>query len=71
MSDVNLASEENAKRINQRFKEYELEVLELKKQIVQTSNTIATLNNKVDSMARLYQEFFVKQYGTGPTERSE
>lgn len=67
---VNLASEQNAKLINQRFKELEKEQRELRTTLQRLELTIATLNNKLDSQKDLYQQFFVKQYGTGPTERS-
>lgn len=68
---VNLASEQNAKLINQRFKELEKENRELRTAFKRVELTITTLNNKLDQQMGLYQQFFVKQYGTGPTERSE
>ncbi len=65
----NLASEGNAKKINQRFKELEEDNRALVKQLKQMELTIQTLNNKLDSQMELYKDFFVKQYGTGSTER--
>ena len=69
MSNINLASESNAKKINQRFKELEEYIRQLEKNQRQMELTIQTLNNKLDSQMELYKDFFVKQYGTGSTER--
>jgi len=66
---TNLASEVNAKIINQRFKELETENSEVREALKRMELTIATLNNKLDSQTEMYQKFFVQQYGTGSTER--
>lgn len=71
MNNINLASPENAKKINQRFKELEGEINQLKEAQVIVGKTLQTMNAKLDSQMELYRDFFVKQYGTGPTERSE
>lgn len=68
---INLASELNAKLINQRFKELNEENNRLRDNLKKMELSIATLNNKLDSQMQLYQQFFVKQYGTGSTETKE
>lgn len=65
-----MASEENAKKILARLKIYDEDYRRVLVQLKQMENTIQTLNNKLDSQMELYKDFFVKQYGTGPTERS-
>lgn len=69
MSEVNMASEENAKKIIARLKTYDEDYRRVLVQLKQMENTIQTLNNKLDSQMELYKDFFVKQYGSGPTER--
>lgn len=69
MSSVNLASEENAKKINQRFRELETEIREFRTAMKRMELTLATFDNKLNDQTDLYQQFFVKQYGTGSTER--
>lgn len=64
---VNLASEQNAAKINQRFKELEHEILELNKKLKSQENAIQTQANKLTTQMELYTQFFVQQYGNGPT----
>lgn len=66
---VNLASEANAAKINQRFKELETEILELKKANLTNQNTIGNLQNLINKQTEMIQNVWVGQYGTGPTEK--
>lgn len=71
MNEVNMASEENAKKILARLKQYDEDYRIVLKQLKQMENTIQTLNNKLDSQMEMYTKFFVQQYGTGSTERDK
>ena len=68
---MNLASDDNAKRILAQLKEYDKSYREVLQKMEMMEKTIQTLNLKLDQQMKLYTDFFVKQYGSGPTERSE
>lgn len=65
---VNLASDDNAKRINQRFKELETEILELKETIARLQNNQGNLQNLIEAQTRMIQQVWVNKNGTGGTD---
>lgn len=67
MSNTNLASEKNAKLINQRFKEIEKDLRDKNKEIETLQNHIAILNEKLDNQTKMIQNLWVKDMGRGST----
>lgn len=65
----NLASEENANKINQRFKELTSEVLELQKEIKFLKGTVGNMQNLIQKQTQMIQNVWVNKNGTGATEK--
>ena len=65
---TNLASDVNAKIINQRFKELEAEILELKEAMTVLENTVGNMQNLINAQTQMIQNVWVQDKGTGGTE---
>lgn len=65
---ANLASEGNAKKINQRFRELEDEIINLKKELTTMSNAVGNMQNLINKQTEMIQQVFVLKYGNGPTK---
>lgn len=62
---LNLASEENAKRINQRFKELEAEIRDVREYAESLENVIGNLNQMIQKQTNMIQQVWVSKNGTG------
>lgn len=64
---ANLASEENAAKINLRFKELELEILSLRKEISVMHNNQSNMQELINKQTEMIQQAWVSQHGNGAT----
>jgi hypothetical protein len=65
---VNLASEANAAKINQRFKELEVEILDMKTELKTMQNNLCNMQGIINKQTEMIQQAWVKRYSNGPTE---
>jgi len=63
---ANLASEENAKKINQRFKELEAEIRDVREYAQSLENMIGNLSQMIQKQTNMIQQVWVLKNGTGP-----
>lgn len=63
----NLASESNAAKINQRFKELEKDRQDQQKQIKVLTNEISNLRSLLNQQTSMIQKIWVQNLGSGPT----
>lgn len=61
-------SDINAKIVNQRFKELEKEIVELKEQLAFMQGGLGNLQALIDAQTKMIQNVWVLQNGTGGTE---
>lgn len=64
---ANLASEQNALKINQRFKELEGEIVTLRGQLKTQENSLANLQSLIEGQNKVIAQLYVSKYGNGPT----
>lgn len=64
---ANLASEANALKINQRFKELEISIADLSIRIKAQENTIANQQSLIEKQNQVIAQLYVSKYGSGPT----
>ena len=64
---ANLASEANALKINQRFKEFEISIADLSIRIKAQENTIANQQSLIEKQNQVIAQLYVSKYGSGPT----
>lgn len=63
---ANLASEENAKKINHRFKELEAEIRDVREYAQSLENMIGNLSQMIQKQTNMIQQVWVSKNGTGP-----
>lgn len=61
----NLASEGNARKINQRFRELEAEIRELRANQQTLENAIGNANGLIQAQTNMIQQVWVARNGTG------
>lgn len=64
---ANLASEANALKINQRFKELEISIADLSIRVKTQENTIANQQSLIEKQNQVIAQLYVSKYGSGPT----
>lgn len=65
---ANLASAENAAKINQRFRELEAENRALAQHVRSMETALAQTNTRLDAMHSIVQQLMAGAFGSGPTE---
>lgn len=63
----NLASESNAAKINQRFKELELQMLDYEQELKTLKGTLGNVQALIEKQNQVIAQLYVSKYGTGPT----
>lgn len=66
---TNLASEENAKKINQRFKELEQTIRDQADRMTMLEGTVGNMQNLINKQTDMIQKLWVNNNGTGATEK--
>lgn len=64
---ANLASEANALKINQRFKELETSIADLSARLKTQENSIANQQSLIEKQNQVIAQLYVSKYGSGPT----